>query len=212
MGTAVSPVEVCNLSLDLLRHTELVEDIETPETDTEALCQKWYDVTRRSRLRAFPFNFARKRTSLSLNATAPSFGYTDAYNLPNDYLDIVFVGENYDEDYELEYAVEGGQILINNEGAATLKICYVCDFTNVVKFDPLFLDLFTVELAIRLANRLTGVNKSMAGLITWKKELEAQARAKNGQENPVKVRSRSPLITRRSSVVQGTFDGTHLLS
>lgn len=213
MTTALSGVEICNLALDLLRQTDKVESIETPESDTEILCARWYDMTRRSVLRAFPWNFARKRAALSLNATAPAFGYPNAYNLPNDYLELVFVGDNYDDDYETEYSVESGQLLIDNSAAASINICYIHDFTIVAKFDALFVDLLSAELAIRLSNSITGMNKSMKEIKAWRDELRAQARTKNGQENPVKRREVSPILRHRRMVTSGgsTFDGTHLL-
>ncbi len=211
MATALSSVEVVNLSLDLLRHSDKVTDIDDPESETESLANRWYDVTRRSILRAFPWNFARKRITLSRNATAPSFGYADAYKLPNDYLELVFIGENYNEDYETDYSLEGGQILINNDGASDLKICYVADVTTVGLFDAIFLDLFTAELAIRLANSLTGINKSMKDIREWRNDLRTQARAKNGQENPVKVRQTSRLRSIRRGVTRSSsFDGQHV--
>lgn len=211
MSTALSDVEVVNLSLDLLRHSDKVTDINDPESETEALAARWYDVTRRSILRAFPWNFARKRITLSRNATAPAFGYADAYKLPNDYLELVFIGENYDEDYETEYSVEDGQILLDNNGASSLQICYIQDVTQVGKFDALFLDLFVAELAIRFANSLTGINKSMKEITSWRNDLRNQARTKNGQENPIKVRQVSRLKTLRRRVsMGGTFDGKHV--
>jgi hypothetical protein len=211
MPTAISDVDVVNLSLDLLRHSDKVTDISDPESETEALAARWYDVTRRSILRAFPWNFARKRTTLSRNATAPSFGYADAYKLPNDYLELVFIGENYDEDYQTEYSVEDGQILLDNNGESGLQICYIQDVTQVGKFDALFLDLFVAELAIRFANALTGINKSMKEIISWRDALRVQARTKNGQENPIKVRQVSQLRTvRRMASNGGGFDGIHV--
>src|SRR5574343_15671 len=155
MSTALSSVEVCNLALDLLRHRDAVTSIEDPASDTEAICARWYDVTRRSVLRQFPWNFARKLTSLSRNSTDPAFGYADAYNLPGDYIQMVFVGEDIDEDYETDFSIQNGQILINNSGSSDLSVCYVYDCTDVALFDPIFLDLFTAELAVRLANGLT---------------------------------------------------------
>lgn len=213
MSTALSGVDICNLALDLLRQQEKVEDIENPESDTEGLCARWYDVTRRSVLRAFPWNFARKRGVLSLNGTAPLFGYANAYNLPNDYLEIVFVGDNYKDDYETDYSVEGNQLLIENDSATSQNICYIYDIKDVAKFDAIFVDLLTAELAIRFSNSLTGVNKSMKEIKAWRDDVRGQARTKNGQENPVKRREVSPMLQRRRAVTSGgTFDGTHLLS
>lgn len=211
MSTASSPEDVCNLSFDLLRHSEKVENIEEPESDAESLAARWYDVIRRATLRAFPWNFAKTRTTLSLNSTAPAFGYSDAYNLPNDYMELVFVGENYDEDYEMDYAVEGNQLLINNSGAASLQICYIRDVTEVVYFDPCFVNLLIGELAVVFANSLTGINKGMKEVTTWRDRAEAKARTKNGQENPVKRRDRSEVLANRRALSSGNgHDGSHL--
>lgn len=214
MPTAVSSVDICNLSFDLLRHKDKVTSIETPESDSEALGARWYDVTRRSILGAYSWNFARTRAILSRNAIPPVFGYSDAYILPNNFLGVVFLGENYQEDYETEYSVEEGQILINNNAATSLQLCYVRDITSVTRFDPLFVELLTAELAIRFGNAITGLNKGLKDIYAWKKELEAKARTKNGRDNPVKRREISPIITKRSAVTRGgtTTDGTHLFT
>jgi hypothetical protein len=211
--TAVAPVDICNLSLDLLRSKERVTSIEVPESEVDALAARWYDMTRRSVLRGFPWNFARKRAALSLDVLSPDFGYPNAYNLPSDYLELVFVGENYDEDYEIDYSIEGNQLLIDAGGATSINVCYVSDFTTVVRFDPIFVDLMTAELALRMSNSLTGVNKSMKEIIAWRDRLETKARAKNGHENPPRSRYRSPLLNaRRRAETFTSSDGVHLFS
>lgn len=212
MPTALSPVDICNLSFDLLRHKDKVTSIETPESDSEALAARWYDVTRRSVLCAFPWNFARVRALLSLNVTVPIFGYSDAYTLPPDFLNLLFIGENYNVDYVKEYSIEGGRIALDNSAAATLPLCYVKDETSVARFDPLFLELLTAELAIRFGNAIVGLNKGLKDIYAWKKELEAKARTKNGRDNPVKRREVSPFLQKRRQAVSGSTitDGVHL--
>jgi hypothetical protein len=117
MSTALSSVEVCNLALDLLRHRDVVTSIEDPVSDTESICARWYDLTRRSVLRQFPWNFARKLITLSRNSTDPAFGYADAYNLPGDYIQMVFVGEDIDEDYETDFSIQSVCSLVGIEPA-----------------------------------------------------------------------------------------------
>jgi hypothetical protein len=210
MSAPVSPEGVCNLSLDLLRHSTLIVSISTPGSDEEALGARWYDATKRSILRMFPWNFARKRATVSRNATAPE-GYADAYDLPNDFIGIVFIGEDI-QDNVVDFTVEGGQLLINNDGAASLAICYVWDITDVAKFDPIFLMLLVAELAVVFGNSLTGINKSLAGMEKLRDRWEVKARAKNGQENPPRIRHTSPILTkRRGARRSGSSDGTHLL-
>ena len=212
MSAPVAPVEVCNLSLDLLRHSTLITSIETPTTEEEALAARWYDATRRSVLRMFPWNFARKRATLSRISVAPAFGYSDAYQLPNDYLNYVFVGEDI-QDNITDFQIEGDQLLINNEGAASLKFCYVHDIQTVIKFDSVFLMLLVAELAVVFGSSLTGLNKSLSGMEKLRDRWEAKARAKNGQENPPRIRFTSGILAKRRSAQRSTSsDGIHLFS
>jgi hypothetical protein len=213
MPTVASAAEVCNLALDLLRHKEQVVNLSPASSEVEALAARWYDVTRRSVLRAFPWNFARKRAALSLNAIDPAFGYPDAYSLPTDYVNLVFVGDNYDEDYETDYSIENQQILIDNSGATSLNVCYIRDVMTPGSFDPLFVDVLVGELALRFSAYLAGVGKAVKDVKEFRNEARAQARSKNGQENPPRVRSDSPLVNARFSVSRSTIsDGKHLFS
>ena len=213
MGSPVTPVEVCNLSFDLLRHNQLASNIETPETEEEAIASRWYDPTRRSVLRMFPWNFARKRATLSRLSAAPEFGYSDAYQLPNDFIGIVFIGDDPTDGILTDHLVEGKELLINNEGASSLNICYIRDAQEVVRFDPIFLMLFVAELAVVFGNSITGLNKSTVGMEKLRDRWEAKARAKNGHENPARSRYVSPLLTkRRGARRSGATDGQHLFS
>jgi hypothetical protein len=213
MGAPVVAAEVCNLSLDLLRHSTLVTSIDQPLTEEESLAARWYDPTRRSCLRKFPWNFARKRAVIPRVSVAPAFGYPDAYQLPNDYENYVFVGEDPVDDIETDFVIEGRELLIDNGGASSLNLCYVYDLQNVARFDPIFLMLLVSELAVVFGNSLTGLNKSLVGMEKLRDRWEASARAKNGQENPPRIRSTSPLLTkRRGARRSGSSDGTHLFS
>ena len=212
MNAPESPVDVCNLSLDLLRHTTLIESLDTPDSDEEALGARWYHALRRSLLRMFPWNFARVRTTIPRDTTDPAFGYADAYVLPNDYVNYVFVGESVGDNIT-DFVVEGKRLFIDNDGSASLQICYIQDIKDVTKFDPIFLMFLVGELAVMFGNSLTGLNKSIAAMEKFRDRWEAKARAKNGQENPPKVRYTSPLLTARREGRRSTStDGTHLFS
>jgi hypothetical protein len=214
MPTVQSDADICNLSFDLLRHKDKVTSIVTPTSDSEALAARWYDETRRSVLGAYPWNFAKKRGVISRDSVTPAFGYSDAYNLPVDFLAIVFLGDNYTDNYETEYSVEGQQILLDNSGALSLELCYIWDIVSVARFDPLFVDFLVAELALRFGNSITGLNKGLKDLYAWRKELDAKARTKNGRDNPVKVRYNSRIVAKRHQVTRGSgiTDGIHLLS
>lgn len=212
MSAPVSAVEVCNLSLDLLRHSTLISSIDTPTTEVESLASRWYDATRRSVLRMFPWNFARKRAALSRVSGDPDFGYDDAYQLPTDFSNIVFVGDSV-QDNITDYVIEGDELLIDNDAAATLNVCYVSDFETVAKFDPIFVNLLVGELALVFGNAIAGLNKSLKGMEAFRDRWEAKARAKNGHENPPRIRYESPLLNARRSGRRSTAtDGIHLFN
>ena len=196
MAYVTSPSEICNLALSILKVDENITSVESPLSAIERVCAQWYDVTRRELLRSHPWSFARKRASIARNATAPEFGYDDAYNLPNDFIRLLFNGESYTVSNP-DYSIENGQILVNNDGAA-LDICYVYDVTSVVKMDPLFIDLFAMELALKMFPALVGIKPSVQALLASERNrLISQARSINGQENPVKVVHKSDLLTAR---------------
>ena len=213
MSTVASSAGICNLALDLLRQKEEVVNLDTPESTLEGLAARWYDVTRRAVLGAYYWNFARKRKALSLNTTSPDFGFSNAYNLPNDFLALVFIGETRDYMYETDYTIEGGQILIDNSDSATLNVGYIYDHVDVIRFDPLFVRLLVAELALMFANSITGLNKGLKGIEVIRKELQVAARAKNGHDNPPRRREKSKVIQKRRLVTNGgSSDGTHLCS
>lgn len=214
MSAPISPEEVCNLSLDLLRSGEQVTDISSPEGTIESMCARWYDITRQSALRQFPFNFARERANIPKCATDPLFGYPDAYLLPNDYLGYVFVGEEAEGSGSItDFRIEGGKLLVDNDGASSLPLCYIKDVTDVAKFDPIFLNYLVGELAMVFGNSITGLNKSLGAMEKFRDRWEAKARAKNGQENPPRIRFQSAVLSARRRGRRSTSsDGKHLFS
>jgi hypothetical protein len=209
--TAIDPVDISNMALDLLRQKAEISSIDVPDSEIEALASRWYDLKREALLRTHPFNFARKRAVLSRNVVENVFGYSDAYNVPSDFIRLLFIGENYNESYEINYSIEGNQIVINNSGSESLNIAYIANVTDVAKFDPLFKELLIVEMAIVFANAITGINKGLKDIYAIKKDLEIQARAVNGQDNPPKTRFRSKFIGARRVVSKSNYsDGVHL--
>lgn len=196
MATATSEVEICNLASDHIS-AGIVTSIEKPNTEQERLSARWYDTVRRATLRKLPWNFAKKRVILARNAVAPEFGYTDAYDLPNDELRLLTINEiAVDGDVRMDYEIEGKQILINNEGGP-LKIIYIFDQKNVAAFDPLFVDLFALELAVRMAYKITGKQTKIEQLRTDIERTTSFAASIDGQERPPRSVQRSKFLGAR---------------
>ena len=122
MSASTSSTDIVNLALDILK-TENISDVEMPaDDDIAAVMNRWYDDIRQNALEGFPWVFATKRAELPLNATAPAFGYDDAYVLPNDYLSLAFISDEYIPLSQWDYTIENGQILIDNGGGASLEV------------------------------------------------------------------------------------------
>lgn len=186
MAAATSPVDVCNLALDQLKQGQ-VTSITAPSTDTENVCARWYDTTRRALLRKHTWSFAKSRRSIPRNSVTPTFGWADAYDLPNDFLRFLFFGDDSVSNYinlTKLYEIEGRQILLDNDNGSSLDLGYIKDEVAVTKFDALFVDLFAVELALRMAFRFTLKNTVVTRIQEIAKELRTEARAINGQERP----------------------------
>ena len=212
MSYPTSPVDICNLALDHLKEGNITS-IETPNTKVEVICSNWYDQTRRSLLRRHTWNFATKRISLARLTTTPAFGWNYEYQLPNDFIRFVSIGENYPMRSE-SYQIEDSKILIddslNTSGTDTsLKLRYIYDFTNVSAMDPLFIEIFAIELAINISYRITGSNTTKNELGAMLRELNKQAYAIDGQERPPTRVERSRVLRKRRAI--GTDTASHYI-
>lgn len=201
MAAPTSKAAICNLALDYLLQTndEVVTNIDSPNTQTEVICARWYDTTRRSMLRKHPWNFATKRAILTQAAGTPLFGFQFAYNLPNDFIRLNTLQDpnSFDPFFSLQYQFEGNQLLANGDSGSTLNIRYVYDFNNIVLMDPTFIDLFAIELALRIAFKFTSSNTDIQRLNELREQKLAEAAAIDGQERPPLRIERSRALTNR---------------
>lgn len=204
-----SPEEICNLALDDLKQSPIVS-ITTPKSNTEQICARHYHMVRQESLMAHPWKFAIKRTTLTPNVTAPPFGYTYAYDLPNDYIRRVTVGDDYLGDLSRDFEIESGQILAPSgtpTGATTttLYFRYIYDLLDVSKFSPLFIAFFKLKLALRMSNKfaISGQLKTM--IKDDFKDCEIEAKAVNGQERAPKRIQRSRILTKRRGLPGGIW-------
>jgi hypothetical protein len=202
MALITDPVQVCNLGLSLLK-VDPITSIEEPGTDTEAICSLWYDTTRRQVLRAHPWNFAKKRVTLSRNATAPNSGYPDRYALPNDYLRLIFIDDEEEPLTQIDYEIENGYLLIDNAGAADLDIGYIFDEVNVNAWDELFKRYVAVQMAYNMAYGFSGKTTLVATVKDMLQEVRNEARAINGQDTPPKRVTMSKVLGARRRYSSG---------
>ena len=210
-----SAEDICNLSLDLLKQSP-ISSIKTPVTNTEFIMSRWYDTVRMSALRAHPWKFATKRVTLTPNlSTPPPFGFTYAYDLPNDFIRMITMGDDYLGDLKIERVLENGQLLTpsgsggimpnDSQNNATLFFRYVYDCTDVNKFDQCFANYFALRLALKLAAKFSisvALGRDIKALM---EEAEVEAKTVNGQDSPVKRIQNSRLLTKRRGLPGGIY-------
>jgi hypothetical protein len=98
MAAGDSIVGICNLGLV----NGLGQDPISALSDNRKAaihCNISYDPVRRAVLRAHPWDFATTRRQISASATPPPFGYANAYQLPADFIRIVAVGDDTNQEH-----------------------------------------------------------------------------------------------------------------
>jgi len=197
MTAPVTPVEVANLTLDVIK-TENVENIEDVSGDEiAAVINRWWDVSRRKCLEGFPWYFASARKSIQLVSPAPDFGYTDQYRLPNGFVGLNFITDESLPLSKWDYTIEGDYLLINNSGAASLNIGYVKDTTNVSNWTSSFLLYVAYQLAYYVVFKLTGQNQTTTRIQNQLAPHRNEAKAINGLTVPPKAYRESAMIAGR---------------
>lgn len=203
-----SEVAICNLALDHLKQAPITA-LDPATTQIEARCARWYPQERRATLRIHPWNFAMKRAQITPSGSVtPAFGFTHAYAKPSDFIRLIgFYDDLNLRLTESDYDLEGDYILRNGEDAVAINVRYVFDETNVAKFDPLFVDLFTINLAIKLAPNFSGSEARVKTLVELRKEILSNATAIDGQERPPRRIQTSKFIQsrKRGSNVAGRY-------
>lgn len=147
----MNATEICNLALAEIGDNYSITDIEE-STPQAAVCRRFYESTRDSMLRAYPWSFARTRATLSQISTAPIFGWDYAFQLPSDFLRLVDFNGLDAWDLEGDYVIEGNQILTDDDSA---EIAYIKRVTDAQLFDAMFVEAFALKLALRICIKLS---------------------------------------------------------
>lgn len=204
----LSEVDICNLALDHLKQAP-ISQIDPATTHVEERCARWYQQERRANLRIHPWNFAMKRIQITPSGDyTPEFGFTHAYAKPSDFVRLIgFYDDLGSRLTEVDYDLEGDYILRNGTDGAAINVRYVSDVTDVSKFDPLFIDLFAVNLAIKLSPNFSGSEARVKSLVELRKDILSNATAIDGQERPPRRIQTSKFIQsrKRGSNVAGRY-------
>lgn len=146
-------VDIWNLALQLCGNETVILTVDDVNKATR-LCRTSYDQARRALLQRHPWKFAAKRVIVDLDTSeVPAFGYSGRYLLPDDYIRVITI----DEDWQAQWTREGRYILYSS--GAAIKLRYVVDESDIEKFDPLFISALVAELASLIVYPLTQSNE-----------------------------------------------------
>ena len=147
-----SEVSICNRALAMLGANTIIS---LTDGSTEAnVCNAVYADARDAILRAYPWSCAIQRATLAQLSTAPAWGFTKAYSLPNDPHCLAVL----DLKEESQYRVEGRSVICNTD-TATIK--YVARITDPGQFDPALVFSLSCRISAEIAYALTQ-NRSLA--------------------------------------------------
>ena len=154
LSETMSETSLCNKSLGKLG-SKRIGNVET-DTSLEAIqCRLHYESTRDALLRSHWWRFASTRAVLEQDGDAdPAFEWDNQFVLPTDFMAMKSIYENRfsDENFR-SYALEGQRLLTNE---STMNIRYIKKVTDPTEFDPLFVEVFVLQLALRLIAPLAG--------------------------------------------------------
>jgi hypothetical protein len=145
------------------------------DTDEGRAIKRVYEQTRDHVLRDHPWNFAIKRVSIAANTVAPIYEYTNAYNVPADWLRTVEV------DTEEEWVMEGRAIV--SDASAPLKMVYIHQVTDATLFDAKFIEAYATRLAADIAYDITASQTIVRALEEKYFRLLSAARLVDAQES-----------------------------
>jgi len=184
---ALSETKICNAALSKIGSQRL-NDLDEDTTPQAIQCRTHYEMTRDFLMRSHWWRFASARADLSVSADTPSGDEWDyQFPLPNDFLAMKSVYENRFSNENLRsYALEGKMLLTNED---EMSIRYIKKVTDVTEFDPLFVEVLVLQLALKLVGPLAGgaagiqdvIQKELASIMPAVKALDGQETNTEGQ-------------------------------
>lgn len=163
-------VSLCNLALDKISEKPIttIADV-TPRAEA---CAREYQPALDQVLEEGFWNFAQKRAALTINSTAPAFGYSSAFDLPDDFVNVDVFNNASVKDYDVQrlFKIEGNQFLTDETVANIVYTRNGTVFTSPDTIDtfaalmtPMFVSVFTRLLAAAIAPTVKNDGGQIAG-------------------------------------------------
>lgn len=197
-----SIVSICNLALTHLGKDRI--DTLTEASSEARACNLVYDQTLDALLSAYPWRFARGRTTLSEVDNGRADDWKHAYALPTACVKALSVElASLSDDGELPpaplsgwpYELEGETVYCDLTPA---RLAYVKRVTDPTKFSPLFIEALSWHLAARLAMPLTRDPNQRSAAFSMALQTQAAASTADANEERHTTMTGSPYLDARA--------------
>ena len=181
-----SEVNICNLALQQMGRDTRIASLAETTTTAGPICALQYPISRDAGLRAYPWNFAKIRATLTAHAEAPDFEFDNYYKLPSDYLWLRTIFEAYDEPYKIETfssSTSGVIRVIATNLGSPIYITYTSRISDPTLFDPLFITTLAAHIAAEIAVPLTETRAKAQSLWQVYQQKLIEARRIDSQED-----------------------------
>ncbi len=139
-------ISICNSALFKIGANQIMAL--TDGTKEANACSIRYEDCKRAVLRSHPWSCATKRVILSPDTVQPAFGYTYAFQLPADFLRVIKVNPETQDDYKID-----GTKLLGDFTELQLK--YIYDVADASQFDSLLVEAIACYLAWDISYNIT---------------------------------------------------------
>lgn len=151
MPIANNPVVIANMALMSLGQEPIISFGD--DNDRARAVNVLYEPTRDLIFAIHRWNALVKRATLDTPlANSPTWGFTNAFQLPLDYLDFIQL-DDLDEDFRIEHGTDG-RVLVSDH--SSVNIMYLARIDDVGQWSEYLKDVVASRLAAELALKLTG--------------------------------------------------------
>ena len=189
----MSEVSICNQALSLLgaigRDNTVPLTSLDDDTNTARLCRLNYVPIRDAVLGEHNWSFATRWETLAESADPPPGEYAREYRLPPDVLEVLFVGEDYNNPQE--WRLEDNAIRTDGPG----KIQAIYRVEDTTKYSSLFTQALVSRLAAELAIPITNSRSLMENMFAMYDQKMRRAAARDSQQGTSR-RIRSTWLSR----------------
>ncbi len=183
---ALSKTEICNLALSDVGIKQIT-DFNDDSSAQAIQCRLHYDPTLEALLRSYYWPFAAAREELSQDTVDPVFEWDNQFILPTDFL---YLRSIFDDSpgrkSRRSHAIEGKRLLTNDN---TAQIRYTRMVTDPTEFDPLFVQVFVKQLALKFTSLAGATPKIRESIKDDLARLMPSVRALSRQEANLEGRS-----------------------